>query len=248
LATGESGGSCEAGQYSRNAVGDAVPSLDTAANVIGKSHALLPAAEAVLLGLAALVAVAVQEVWLLVRHVNTIAHEGAHAVTGLLVGRRVQRMELKRNADGATTLTSGQAAGTALIAVVGYLGPSLFGLAAAKLISMGQSATVLWLGLLLLLCVLFVLRKVFSFVPVVVTGLLIFMIARYATAGTQTVFAYGSTWFLLLAGVRQVLDHGVRADDAAVLAKITHIRRGFWFWLWLAGTVYALAVGGSMLV
>jgi len=225
-----------------------VPTLIAAVGVLGRTRAALPAAEAVLLGLAALAAVTIQELWLLTRHVNTIAHEGAHAIAGVMAGRKVRSMEIKRNADGATNVTSGQAAGTVLIAVAGYLGPSGFGLAAAKLISLGQSVTVLWLGLVLLFCVLFVLRKVFSFVPVVLTGLLLFIMARYAATGTQTVFAYGSTWFLLLAGVRQVLDHGVRASDALALSKITHIGRGFWFWLWLAGTGYALAIGGSLLV
>jgi hypothetical protein len=248
LAIGQSGGSCEAGQYSRNATGDAVPSLDTAANVIGATHASLPAAEVVLLGLGALVAVAVQEIWELVRHANTITHEAAHAAFGSLIGRKIERISLERNGDGGTRLSTGGAAGTVLIGFVGYLGPSLFGLGAAKLISMGQAVAVLWLGLLLLVCILFVLRNAFGFASVLINGLLLFVIVRYGSAGTQTATAYGTTWFLLLAGVRQVIDHGVKAFDADVLAKITHIGKGFWVWLWLAGTVYALAVGGSMLV
>jgi hypothetical protein len=253
----------ETGQYPRNAVErgllgqghserdrrmTSASSLVIVASGIGGSRARLPAGEVVLLGLAALAVVAVQEIWMLTRHVNAIAHEGAHAAVGLLAGRKVQSVELKPNGEGLTKLTSGQAAGTVLISVVGYLGPSLFGLGAAKMISLGLSVTVLWLGLVLLVGVLFLLRKVFSYVPVVITGLLLFMIARYAALGTQTVFAYGSTWFLLLAGVRQVLDHGVKAGDAATLAKITHIRGGFWFWLWLAGSVLALVVGGALLV
>jgi len=55
-------------------------------------------------------------------------------------------------------------------------------------------------------------------------------------------------WFLLLSGVRVVLDHGVGAADAGNLAKLTHTRPGCWVWLWLIGSVLALAVGGSLLV
>ena len=225
-----------------------VPSLETAANMTGATHALLPPAEVVLLGLGALVAVTVQEIWELVRHANTITHEAAHAAFASLIGREIKRILLQRNGDGGTEVTTGGAAGTVLIGFVGYLGPSLFGLGGAKLISMGQPVAVLWLGVLLLICIIFVVRNAFGFVSVLINGLFLFVIARYGSAGTQTATAYGTTWFLLLAGVRQVIDHGAKAFDAALLAKITHIGKGFWVWLWLAGTLYALAVGGSMLV
>jgi len=55
-------------------------------------------------------------------------------------------------------------------------------------------------------------------------------------------------WFLLLSGVRVVLDHNLGAGDAGNLARATHIARGFWVLLWLAGSVAAVAVGGSWLV
>jgi hypothetical protein len=223
------------------------PSLDVVSAVLGTKHTL-PAAEVVLVGLAALVAVTIQEIWELTRHANTITHEAAHAAFGSLIGRKIQGIVLKRNGDGETAVTTGGAAGTVLVGFIGYLGPSLFGLGAAKLISVGQAVAVLWLGLLLLVCVLFVLRNAFGFASVLINGLLLFVIARYGSASTQTAAAYGTTWFLLLAGVRQVIDHGVKAFDADLLAKITHIGKGFWVWLWLAGTIYALAVGGGLTV
>jgi hypothetical protein len=224
------------------------PSLNTVLSRIGEIQAPLPPAASVLIGLAALAAVSVQEIWLLVRHANTIAHEGAHAITGSAVGQQVRGVRLNANATGVTQMTGGSTAGDVTVGFAGYLGPSGFGLGAAKLIEVGHSIAVLWLTLILLGVLLFVLRKLFSFVPVLVSGGLIFLIARYASAGAETVAAYAVAWFLLLSGVRVVLEHNLDAADARGLANITHIGRGFWVLLWLAGSVGAVAIGGSWLV
>jgi hypothetical protein len=224
------------------------PTIGAVLSRIGQTQAPLPASAAVLIGLAALAAVGVQEIWLLARHVNTIAHEGAHAIAGSAVGQRVRGVKLQPNATGATATSGGAPAGIVTVFFVGYLGPSAFGLGAAKLIELGHSAAVLWLTLLLLIFLLVVLRSVFSFVPVLIVGGLLYIIARYGSAGAGSVTAYAVTWFLLLSGVRVVFDHGVNAADAGDLAKLTHTRPGCWVWLWLIGSVLALAVGGSLLV
>jgi hypothetical protein len=51
-----------------------------------------------------------------------------------------------------------------------------------------------------------------------------------------------------LSGVRRVLEVGARSSDGASLSQLTHLPRFFWFLLWLAGTLAAVAVGGKMLV
>jgi hypothetical protein len=224
------------------------PSIGTMLSRIGETQAPLPAAAAVLIGLAALATVGIQGIWLLARYVDTVVHEGAHALAGSALGRKVQSVKLKPNGDGETNLGPGGAGGNILIGFVGYLGPSVCGLGAAKLIEIGHSVAVLWLALLLLIFLLVVLREVFSFVPVLIVGGIIYLIARYATAGTQTVAAYGVAWLLLLSGVRKVIYRGTGAEDAATLRQMTHIWRGFWFTLWLAGTALALVVGGALLV
>ncbi len=224
------------------------PSLETVLARIGETQAALPPAASVLIGLAALAAASVQEIWLLVRHANTIAHEGAHALTGSAIGQRVQGVTLNANATGVTSMSGGATAGYVTVAFVGYLGPSGFGLGAAKLIEVGHSVAVLWLTLILLGVLLFVLRRAFSYVPVLVIGALIYLIARYASVGADIVAAYAVAWFLLLSGVRVVLDHNLDAGDAGNLARVTHVARGFWVLLWLAGSVAAVAIGGSWLV
>ncbi len=224
------------------------PSMGTVLGRIGETQGPLPAPAAILIGLAATAAVGIQEIWLLARHVNTIAHEGAHAIVGSAVGRSVRRVTLRPNADGSTSVGSGKPGGDLTIGMAGYLGPSAFGLAMAKLIALRHSVLVLGLALVLLAVLLVALREVFSFVPVLITGGLLFIVARYGSVGDESVTAYGVTWFLLLSGVRVVVDHGSNASDARALAGMTHIRPAFWVGLWLTGTVLALAVGGVLLV
>jgi hypothetical protein len=145
-------------------------------------------------------------------------------------------------------MRGGRPAGDVAVGVVGYLGPTGFGLGAAKLIQVGHSAAVLWLTLLLLVLLLIVLRQAFSFVPVLITGGLIYLIARYGSVEAGAVMAYAVAWFLLLSGVRVVFDHGVNAGDAGNLAKLTHLRPGFWVVVWLGGSLAGLIVGGALLV
>ena len=222
--------------------------LQAALSRIGETQAPLPGAVSVFIGFAALAAVVVQEFWLLTRHVNTIAHEGAHAIVGSAVGRKVQGVRLEPNATGATTTAGSKGAGNVATLAVGYVGPSAFGLLAAKMIQLGHSDAVLWVTVLLLAALLLTVRNAFGFVPVLATGALVYIIARYGSVGADSAVAYGVTWFLLLAGVRAVLDHGVDAKDADTLRGLTKIGPGVWFWLWLTLTFGALALGGSMLV
>jgi hypothetical protein len=224
------------------------PSLESQLAQIGETQPPLSPTASVLIGLAVLVAVGVPFLWLLTRYVDTIPHEGTHAIVGSALGGTFRGIELNKTGGGGTDVVMDGAAGDSFVAFVGYLGPSAFGLGAAKLIELRHIVAVLWLTLLLLSLLLLVLRKAFSFVPVLIIGGLIYFVARYATVGTETVAAYGMAWFLLLGGVRKVIYRGLKADDAARLAKNTYIWRGFWVLLWLIGSVAAVAVGGSWLV
>ena len=223
------------------------PTLSTMLDRIGQTQTPLPAMAAVFLGLMVL-AVVTLPTWLIVQHVNTIAHEGAHALVGSSLGGTVQGVTMRRDGKGLTLVKLPGSSGGILFLFVGYLGPSAFGLGAAKLISLGHIVAVLWLGLLLLAILLITVRNFFGFCSVVVTGLLIYFVARYAAIGTETVVAYVITWFLLLSGLRVVIVHNIGAEDAKSLAKKTYLPRMLWVGMWLAGTAAALLAGGSLLV
>jgi hypothetical protein len=201
-----------------------------------------------MIGVAAFVAVIFSDLWSATKHLDAMAHEGAHAAVGAMFGRRVTSVRLYRNATGDTTLNPARGLGFIIAGIVGYLGPSGFGLAAAELIRIGHSVAVLWLALLLLLILLVPLSWCFGVLSVTCTGLLLFLIARYASVGAQVTAAYGLAWVLLLAGVARVLEHGKGALDATILKQLTMLPLGFWSNLWLAGSLLALVVGGRLLL
>ena len=223
-------------------------SLETEFARIGELQPHLPAAVALLIGLLALAAAAVPALWMLFMHVNTIAHEGAHATMASALGRRVLSVSMKADGTGLTLVQGGERAGTILFQLVGYLGPSLFGLGAAKLIQIGHSIAVLWLGLVLLACLLTVIRRSFGVVTVIGVGVVLFLIAAKASLGAQEATAYAVTWFLLLSGIRVIGEHGAKAGDAGELRKLAWMPGGFWSFLWMIGAVGALIVGAVLLV
>jgi hypothetical protein len=223
-------------------------SLGTELARIGQVQAHLPAAVAVLLGLLALGAAALPVLWQLTMHVNTIAHEGAHATMASAVGQKVVSVTLNKDGTGLTTARGGGPAGAIVVGLAGYLGPSAFGLAAAKLIQAGHSIAVLWLAILLLACMLVVTRSVFGVLTVVASVAGLYLIAANAPVGAQVATAYAVAWFLLLSGLRVVAEHGAKAGDAVNLRALTHVPRGFWSVIWLTGSMGALGLGAALLV
>jgi Peptidase M50B-like len=208
----------------------------------------LSAAAAVLIGLAALVVISLDLGWRIVRHGGVMAHEGAHAVVGWLLFRKVSGIKMNPNGTGVTTMTGGGCLGTVFIGFAGYVGPSLFGLGAARLIEFGHVLAVLWATLFLLGVLLVAVRLSFGIITVLLVGAAVYGIARYTPVSVQLVAGYAIAWLLLLTGVRQILEFGVLASDAVKLARATGIPRLLWFLLWLAATLAAVAVGGSMLL
>jgi len=223
--------------------------LDTQLQQIGQVQPHLPGVVSVLLGLLAGVIGAVPLAWALVRHVDTIAHEGAHAIMASSLGHKIGGIEVKRNGDGGTRVPTVRSRGAGVaIGAVGYLGPSAFGLGAAWLISAGHIEAVLWLGLALLVMLLPLTRGWFAVTAVAATGFALYWVATRATLTEQTVSAYGVAWLLLVSGVRTVLEHGRGARDAGILRDLSLLPRGFWSAIWLAATAAALAFGGRLLV
>jgi hypothetical protein len=217
---------------------------------MGMTQTPLPGPDAALLGLAALVVVNVKSLWSLAKHLDVMAHEGMHAITGTILGLRVRSVELKRNGDGKTNFNAIAGGSGVFTGFVGYLGPSAFGLAAAGLIKLGYIIAVLWLGVLFLVVLLWkVLRfRSFGWVSVPIAIALLLALTHYAPVSLQVVMAYGMTWLLLMSGVREATTHGTNAGDALLLKRMTHIPRWLWALLWVAGTFGAVYIGWRLLV
>lgn len=208
----------------------------------------LSGAEAAIIGVGALIAVTLDLTWALVACGGTMAHEGAHGVIGSVFLLRVMRITVEADATGATEVASAPGGRGCLFYFIGYLGPSLFGLGAAKLIEAGYIVSVVWVTIVLLGVLLMWVVNFWGRVAVLLIGGLVFAAGYYTPISGQVIAAYAITWLLLLTGVRQAFEDGARAVDAAKLRDKTVIPRFIWALVWMAGTLLALAVGGRILI
>ena len=210
-------------------------------------HPPLSGGESIVIGLVVAAVVMIPLLWAPVEHFSTMSHEGAHALLAVFLGLTVTGVVVDRHAGGKTSVV-GEGLRVVLVMLIGYLGPSLFGLGAAKLISLGDPVTVLWLVITLLVMLLFLLGRSFGMFSIPIAIVLFYLILRYTHAGTEVVAAYAVAWLLLLSGVRHAIGDGIRAGEAHALRKQTHLPRLLWAALWLVGTGAALLIGGKLLV
>lgn len=211
----------------------------------------LPGPAAVAVGLAALGVVVIDAGWQVMRHGTVMAHEGAHAVADSLLGRKVDYIKLNFDplkSGGTYPKNKGGWLARVVVAFVGYIGPSSFGLGAAKLIQHGYIVAVLWVTLFLLGILLLLLRWSFGLLTVLLAGGLVYIVGRYTPLSAQIAAAYAIAWLLLLSGVRGIWVRKTKSGDGGNLSELTLIPRVIWFLLWLTATLAAVAVGGSWLV
>jgi hypothetical protein len=215
------------------------PSLETVLSRIGETQIPLPPPIALFIGILVFIAVLGPTLWKVTTHVNTVVHEGAHALVGL------------GNGGGGTKMEPNRGFGYGVAAFAGYIGSSAAGLLAAWLISIGHILAVLWLGGLLLVAMVLMVRNLFGAIVILACGALLYLILRYTTAGAETAVAYGLTWFLLLSAPKDALSVAKKpktVEDAKILAGMTFLWPSAWCFLWLAGTIAALIVGTAILV
>ncbi|MCX4746846.1 M50 family metallopeptidase [Kitasatospora sp. NBC_01287] len=205
---------------------------------------------------AALLVILPRPLWRLSRNVVTIAHEGGHGLVALLTRRRLAGIRLHSDTSGLT-LSYGRPTGPGMIltAAAGYLAPSLLGLGGAALLATGRITALLWIAIGLLAAMLIKIRNVFGLLSVVLTGGAFFVISWYGSAQWQAVFAYLGVWFLLLAGVRPVVElqrkrrlGEARDSDADQLARLTGVGALLWVALFLVVALACLLAGGSQLL
>ncbi len=207
----------------------------------------LSGSDTMLIGLVVCIVLIPSATWPLVQHFQVMAHEGMHGVVGSL-SRKVEWIELNEDATGGTKVVPPSGCGFLVAAFVGYLGPSAFGLGAARLIQYGHIIVVLWLVMLFLGLLLIMLKPSFGYVTVPLAGFVIFLVLKHTSQAAQIVAAYAIAWFLLLSGVRIVVQRNVDADDAGVLKDGTSIPKLVWFALWLAGTLAAVVIGARWML
>ncbi|MEU4639011.1 M50 family metallopeptidase [Micromonospora sp. NPDC023814] len=203
----------------------------------------------------ALVVVSTRLPWRIARNAVTIAHEGGHALVALLTGRRLHGIRLHSDTSGLT-LSAGRPAGPGMILTLlaGYVAPPLVGLAGAWLLGGNRITLLLWVAVALLLAMLVMIRNVFGVLSLLVTGGVVLAVSWYATPQVQAAFAYTGVWFLLLGGVRPVVElqrlrsrGRMPASDADQLAGITPLPAFFWVTVFALVNLVALAAGALLL-
>ncbi len=194
--------------------------------------------------------------WRLTRHAVTIAHEGAHGLVALAVGRRLAGIRLHSDTSGVT-VSSGRPTGIGMVltCAAGYTGPGLFGLGAAALLAAGHAVGALWALVGLLGLLLVQIRNWYGLWSVLVSGGLVLAATWFLSPAAQAAFAAVTTWFLLLAAPRTVLElqrarrhRRAPESDADQLARLTRIPGVAWVAFFLVVDVGALLLGGSWLL
>jgi hypothetical protein len=207
-------------------------------------------------GVLALVVVCSPRVWPAARTVVTIVHEGGHALVALATGRNLGGVRIYRSTAGET-LSRGRAEGfgVALTAVAGYVAPPLLGLAAAALLAIGHLTGMLLLSLVLLAGLAVAIRNAYGMLAVLIALVTVAAVCLYGSAVAQAGFGYVMTWFLLLGGIRPVVElagqrrrGGARRSDADQLARLTPVPGGAWVMIFGVVAVVALAVSARWLV
>ena len=206
-------------------------------------------------GVLALAVVTSSRVWPAARIVVTIVHEGGHALMALMAGRRLAGVRLYRNTAGVT-MSAGKTSGPGIVctAAAGYPAPSLLGLGAAGLLAVGHLTGMLLLSLALLAGLMIAVRNVYGILAVLATAGAVAAVCLFASAEVQAGFGYTMTWFLLLGGVRPVIElqrerqRGRSRTDADQLARLTPVPGGAWVIIFGIFAVAALAVSARWLV
>lgn len=206
--------------------------------------------------LLALVAVLPRPIWRVTRSFVTIAHEGGHALAAVLSGRRLSGIRLHSDTSGLT-LSRGRPTGPGMVitGVAGYITPPLMGLAGAALLGHGKITMLLWVSLALLPLMLIMIRNVFGVVSVVATMAIIFGVIWYGAPEAEAAFGYLFVWFLLIGGVRPVLElqrsrrrREAPHSDADQVGRLTHVPGFFWVLFFAAISLASLALGARWLV
>jgi hypothetical protein len=199
--------------------------------------------------------VAAVPLWRFTKHTITVAHEGGHAMFGVLTGQKVHGVRLSADGGGVTNFPSKMPwLADVIITLAGYLGPSALGLGGVFLLLHDQPEMVLWASIVLLALILVKLRNPLGFAAVIGTGVVLWWVARHWPDPAQLAFGHFWVWFLLMGGVRTITSlfwatfDQQPGSDAAVLERLTHLPDVLWLAVFWVGTMGALVFGGAGLL
>lgn len=203
-----------------------------------------------LLFAAACCLVLIPQIWRWAGYFVTVVHEGGHAVAGLMVGRRLHGIKIRWDRSGET-----MSAGSGFIPFRmwttwwGYPAPAVLGSVYLWTASEGYQGMAMTLTLIISFILFLQIRSFIAFIFISATMATTWALWWYAPAQVVATALYLVGWFLILGGVRVLLDlttNHLKGDtddsDARALREMTFIIPGF-FWLltFWAATLVAFA-------
>jgi hypothetical protein len=233
--------------------------VDVIAEIWRRTQSTQPAQASLLIALTAGVAlflVVMPGLWPITRILVTITHEGAHAFSAVVTGRRLQGIRLHSDTSGLT-VSRGKPAGPGMIVMLaaGYLGPAVVGVCAALMLAAGLSLGLLWSFVIVLALMVLQIRNFYGLFVVVLACAGVAAISWYLSAEAQSLFAYLITWVLLIAAPKPVLElirqrrrgRGAQSD-ADQLARLTRVPGAVWTSFFLLANLVALVFGAILMV
>ena len=167
----------------------------------------------------------------------TLVHELGHAFAALLSGRVVHGIRIRRNHSGDAMSTGRGAFGTVLSGVFGYPAPAIVGAALLWSVFNGYTAIALFVGGVILILTILVLRNLFGVVVVLASAGVAALLWFYATPQVQGYALLVLGVALLVGSVRGLLTvvsvHTSRrgqlqTSDAYLLYKRTGVPSPVW--------------------
>ena len=193
--------------------------------------------------------------WFLTKYILVIAHEGGHALLAKLLFQKLRSITFSKGPGGATDPEPPVPwLFNIIIGLAGYLGPSLFGLLGAWLLTHGRPTSVLGASIIFLIIMLFAVRGFLGWLLVPGLLALIILILVKSEPPLQTLYTHMWVWFLLIGAVQRMLhfildkQYADANTDAGHLRGWTLIPGEIWAFVFLAGTISALVYGGAMLL
>jgi hypothetical protein len=99
----------------------------------------------------------------------------------------------------------------------------------------GHITALLWLTVVVLVAMLVAVRNAYGVVSIVATAAVVFVVSWFTSPQVQAGFAYAFTWFVMLAGIRTVVElqrargrGRAPRSDADQLAGLTRVPGGVW--------------------
>jgi hypothetical protein len=130
----------------------------------------------------------------------------------------------------------------------------MFGLFGAWLLVRGQTTMVLWASMAFLVLMLFAVRGFLGWLTVPALIVVLYLVTMRVGPPLQSLYTHMWVWFLLIGAVQRmlhfVLDRQYEngTNDSTHLADLTLVPSAIWAFVFLVGTIGALAYGGAMLL